>query len=80
MEVRLKEGVFGFVWNFEDGGVVWIFTEEFSSREIELMGRVVGDDISMILDNSDVESIFGDSIEDQVELEEMGLAEVLEFV
>jgi len=80
MELKLKEGVFGFTWNFEDGDVVEIFTEELSSREIELMGRVVGDDISMILYNSDVELIFGDSIEDQAELEEMGLAEVMEFV
>ena len=80
MQLKLKEGVFGFVWNFEDGDVVEIFTEELTSKEIQLMGKVVGDDVSMILDDNDVNLIFEDSIEDEVELEEMGLAEVIEFV
>ena len=80
MELRLKEGVFGFVWNFEDGEVVDTYTEELSSREIELIGRVVGSDICIIIDNSDISLIFGDDIENQGELEEMGLAGVMEFV
>ena len=80
MELRLKEGVFGFVWNFEDGEVVDTYTEELSSREIELIGRVVGSDICIIIDNSDIDLVFGDDIENQGELEEMGLAGVMEFV
>ena len=80
MELRLKEGVFGFVWNFEDGEVVDTYTEELSSREIELIGRVVGSDICIIIDNSDISLVFGDDIENQGELEEMGLAGVMEFV
>jgi len=80
MELRLKEGVFGFVWNFEDGEVVDTYTEELSSREIELIGRVVGSDICIIIDNSDISLVFGDDIENQDELEEMGLAGVMEFV
>ena len=81
MELRLKEGVFGFVWNFEDGEVVDTYTEELSSREIELIGRVVGSDICIIIDNSDIDLVFGDDyIADQDELVEMGLAEVMEFV
>ena len=80
MELRLKEGVFGFVWNFEDGEVVDTYTEELSSREIELIGRVVGSDICIIIDNSDISLVFGDAIENQDELEEMGLAGVMEFV
>jgi hypothetical protein len=80
MELRLKEGVFGFVWNFEDGEVVDTYTEELSSREIELIGRVVGSDICIIIDNSDIDLIFGDDIENQDELKEMGLAGVMEFV
>ena len=79
MELRLKEGVFGFVWNFEDGEVVDTYTEELSSREIELIGRVVGSDICIIIDNSDISLVFGDDIENQDELEEMGLAGVMEF-
>ena len=80
MELRLKEGVFGFVWNFEDGEVVDTYTEELSSREIELIGRVVGSDICIIIDNSDISLVFGDDIENQGELEEMGLAGVMEFI
>ena len=80
MELRLKEGVFGFVWNFEDGEVVDTYTEELSSREIELIGRVVGSDICIIIDNSDISLVFGDDIENQDELEEMGLAGVMEFI
>ena len=80
MELRLKEGVFGFVWNFEDGEVVDTYTEELSSREIELIGRVVGSDICIIIDNSDISLVFGDDIENQDELKEMGLAGVMEFV
>ena len=80
MELRLKEGVFGFVWNFEDGEVVDTYTEELSSREIELIGRVVGSDICIIIDNSDISLVFGDDIENQDELKEMGLAGVMEFI
>jgi hypothetical protein len=80
MQLKLKEGVFGFAWNFEDGELVEIFTEELTPREISLIGKIKGDDISAILGNEDVEVIFGDSIEDQAELEDMGLAEVMEFI
>lgn len=77
--LKLKDGVFGFTWNFETGEVEEVFTEEFTSKEIQLMGRVMGDDISMILDNSDIELVFGDDIVDQDELVEMGLDGVMEF-
>ena len=80
MQLKLKEGVFGFAWNFEDGELVEIFTEELTPREISLIGKIKGDDIGVILGNEDVEVIFGDSIEDQAELEDMGLAEVMEFI
>ena len=77
--LKLKDGVFGFTWNFETGEVEEVFTEELTSKEIQLMGRVMGDDISMILDNSDIELVFGDDIVDQDELVEMGLDGVMEF-
>ena len=79
MELKLKEGVFGFTWNFETGEVGEVFTEELTSKEIQLIGRVMGEDISLILEDHDVELVFGDSIENQAELKEMGLAEVMEF-
>lgn len=80
MQLKLKEGVFGFTWNFETGEVGEVFTEELTSKEIQLIGRVMGDDVSLIIYNSDISLVFGDDIENQDELEEMGLAEVMEFL
>ena len=80
MELKLKEGVFGFTWNFETGEVGEVFTEELTSKEVQLIGRVMGDDVSLIIYNSDISLVFGDDIENQDELEEMGLAEVMEFL
>ena len=80
MELKLKEGVFGFTWNFETGEVGEVFTEELTSKEVQLIGRVMGDDVSLIIYNSDISLVFGDDIENQDELEEMGLNVVLEFV
>ena len=80
MELKLKEGVFGFTWNFETGEVGEVFTEELTSKEIQLIGRVMGDDVTLIIYNSDISLVFGDDIENQDELKEMGLAGVMEFV
>ena len=80
MELKLKERVFGFTWNFETGEVGEVFTEELTSKEVQLIGRVMGDDVSLIIYNSDISLVFGDDIENQDELEEMGLAGVMEFV
>ena len=80
MELKLKEGVFGFTWNFETGEVEEVFTEELTSKEIQLIGRVMGDDVTLIIYNSDISLVFGDDIENQDELEEMGLAGVMEFI
>ena len=80
MELKLKEGVFGFTWNFETGEVGEVFTEELTSKEVQLIGRVMGDDVSLIIYNSDISLVFGDDIENQDELEEMGLAGVMEFI
>ena len=80
MELKLKEGVFGFTWNFETGEVGEVFTEELTSKEIQLIGRVMGDDVTLIIYNSDISLVFGDDIENQDELKEMGLAGVMEFI
>ena len=80
MELKLKEGVFGFTWNFETGEVEEVFTEELTSKEVQLMAKVMGEDICMILEDHDIELVFGDDIGNLDELEEMGLAEVMEFV
>ena len=79
MELKLKEGVFGFTWNYEIGEVKEVFTEELTSKEIQLIGRVMGDNVTLIIEDHDIEFIFGDEM-DQDELEEMGLDKVMEFV
>ena len=79
MQLKLKERVFGFTWNFETGEVEEVFTEELTSKEIQLIGRVMGDDVTLIIYNSDIDLIFGDEM-DQDELEEMGLDKVMEFI
>ena len=80
MNIKLKDNVFGFTWNFEDGEVEEVFTEQLTAKEIQLMGRVMGKDICLILEDADIELVFGESIETRDDLEEMELAEVLEFV
>ena len=80
MKLQLKEGVFGFTWNFETGEVEEVFTEKLTSKEIQLMGRVMGDDICMVLEDHDIELVFGDDIVDQNELVEMELDGVMESV
>ena len=44
------------------------------------MGRVMGKDICLILEEQDIELVFGEDIETRDELEEMGLTEVMELV
>ena len=50
------------------------------AKEIQLMGRVMGDDICMVLEDHDIELVFGDDIVDQNELVEMELDGVMELV
>ena len=81
--LKLKDGVFGFTWNFETGEVGEVFTEELTSKEIQLISRVMGDDVTLVIEDHDsalysIEFIFGNEM-DQDELEEMGLDKVMEF-
>jgi hypothetical protein len=80
MNVKLKDNVFGFTWNNETGEVEEVFTEQLTTKEIQLMGRVMGEDICLVLDDDDIEWVFGEDIETRDDLEEMGLTEVMELV
>jgi len=83
MNVKLKDNVFGFTWNYETGEVGEVFTEQLTPKEIQLMGRVItimGEDICLILEEHDIELVFGEDIETRDDLEEMGLTEVMELV
>ena len=57
MNIKLKDNVFGFTWNYETGEVGEVFTEELTPREVQLMGRVMGEDICLILDSTDIELV-----------------------
>ena len=80
MNVKLKDNVFGFTWNYKTGEVEEVFTEQLTAKEIQLMGRVVGEDICLILEEQDIELVFGEDIENPDKLEEMGFSEVMELV
>ena len=83
MNIKLKDNVFGFTWNYETGEVEEVFTEQLTPKEIQLMGRVItimGEDICLILEEHDIELVFGEDIETRDDLEEMGLTEVMELV
>ena len=80
MNVKLKDNVFGFTWNSKTGEVEEVFTEQLTPKEIQLMGRVIGEDICLVIDNDDIEWVFGEDIETRDDLEEMGLTEVMELV
>jgi hypothetical protein len=80
MNVKLKDNVFGFTWNYETGEVEEVFTEQLTTKEIQLMVRVVGNDTCLILEEHDIELVFGEDIETRDDLEEMGLTEVMELV
>lgn len=80
MELKLKDGVFGFTWNFEDGEIGEVFTEQLTPREMELVSKVSGDDVCVILSNEDIVFVFDEDIVDQDELVEMGLDGVMELV
>ena len=80
MELKLKEGVFGFTWNFETGEMGEVFTEQLTPREMELVSKIVSDDGCAIFSNEDIVFVFDEDIADQDELVEMGLDGVMEFV
>ena len=80
MELKLKEGVFGFTWNFETGEMGEVFTEQLTPREMELVSKIVSDDGCVIFSNEDIAFVFDEDIADQDELVEMGLDGVMEFV
>jgi hypothetical protein len=80
MNVKLKDNVFGFTWNSKTGEVEEVFTEQLTPKEIQLMGRVMGEDICLVLDDDDIEWVFGEDIETRDDLKEIGLTEVMELV
>ena len=56
MNVKLKDGVYGFIW--EQGTVGEVFTEKLSDKDIELIWKVMHEDHSLIIDEDDIKNCF----------------------
>ena len=83
MNVKFKDGVYGFIW---DSGVTHIFTEELSEKERKMLYDVVDGltDACFVGDDDDIETVITDYEDvDEVFLTEdsrSGLDKVLELV
>ena len=80
MNVKLKDGVYGFIW--ESGDVGEIFTEPLSDKDIKLIYRVLNYDYMLIVDEEDIKDCFtdGDDIMDEDDFYSCGLDKVMELI
>ena len=63
MNVKFKDGVYGFVWE-QNGTVGEIFTEPLSDKDIQLIYRVIDEDHMLIADDEDFINCFYDGSDD----------------
>ena len=80
MNVKLKDGVYGFIW--ESGDVGEIFTEPLSDKDIKLIYRVLNYDYMLIVDEEDIKDCFtdGDDVMDEDDFYSCGLEKVMELI
>ena len=80
MNVKLKDGVYGFIW--ESGDVGEIFTEPLSDKDIKLIYRVLNYDYMLVVDEEDIKDCFtdGDDVMDEDDFYSCGLEKVMEFI
>ena len=80
MNVKLKDGVYGFIW--ESGDVGEIFTEPLSDKDIKLIYRVLNDDYMLVVDEEDIKDCFtdGDDVMDEDDFYGCGLDKVMELI
>ena len=80
MNVKLKDGIYGFIW--ESGDVGEIFTEPLSDKDIKLIYRVLHYDYMLIVDEEDIKDCFtdGDDIMDEDDFYSCGLDKVMELI
>jgi hypothetical protein len=69
MNVKFKDGVYGFIWNFKYGVVGEVFTEQLSDKETQLLYRTMHEDNYLIIDEDDIKDCFlwGNDIMDEDE-------------
>ena len=80
MNVKLKDGVYGFIW--ESGDVGEIFTEPLSDKDIKLIYRVLNYDYMLVVDEEDIKDCFtdGDDVMDEDDFHSCGLDKVMELI
>jgi hypothetical protein len=80
MNVKLKDGVYGFIW--ESGDVGEIFTEPLSDKDIKLIYRVLNDDYMLVVDEEDIKDCFTDGYDvmDEDDFYGCGLETVMELI
>jgi hypothetical protein len=80
MNVKLKDGVYGFIW--ESGDVGEIFTEPLSDKDIKLIYRVLNDDYMLVVDEEDIKDCFTDGrdVMDEDDFYGCKLETVMEFI
>ena len=81
MNVKLKDGVYGFIW--EQGTVGEVFTEKLSDKDIELIWKVMHEDHSLIIDEDDIKNCFmwgGEIMDEDDFYDGYRLETVMEFI
>ena len=79
LEVKFKEGVYGFIFDSCDDSIVKVFTTPVTETELKLVREVIGDDDCIFTDIKEVNEVFDidmDSLYEDID----GLGKVLEYV
>ena len=79
MELKFKEGVFGFIYDSEYGEVTKVFDKPLIESEKNLIVEVIGEYDCLFTDINSVNELF-EVNEDLLSCDSEGLNRVLEFV
>ena len=79
MELKFKEGVFGFIYDSEYGEVTKVFDKPLIESEKNLIVEVIGEYDCLFTDINSVNELF-ELTEDLLDCDSEGLNRVLEFV
>jgi len=79
LEVKFKEGVYGFIFDSVDDSIMKVFTKPVTETELALIREVIGEDDCIFTDIKEVNEVFDidmDSLYEDID----GLGKVLEYV
>ena len=81
MEVKFKEGIYGFIFDSADDTIVKVFTKPVTETELALIGEVIGEDDCVFTDIKEVNEVFDFDVESFcVDVDEVGYGKILEYV